>query len=117
MVAIYAALVSLTICIHKCIPSRQFKHILIASNFTILNYQGAAVDCQWNAWNAASNCSATCGEGTRTKKRTKSVEESGGGTCSGENEKTVSCYEGECTIPGNPSLSFSIRFSISKFIP
>ena len=37
------------------------------------------------------------------------MEESGGETCSGENEKTVSCYEGECTSPGNPSLSVNIR--------
>ena len=77
--------------------------------FSVAGGLSCAVDCQWNAWDAESDCSVTCGEGSRTKTRTKSVEESGGGTCSGEKVKTVSCYEGECTIPGNPSLSFNIR--------
>ena len=78
------------------------EHILIAIYFTIFNYQGAVVDCQWNVWEPYSACSVACGEGTQTKTRTKSVEEFGGGTCSGEYEKTISCYEGQCTSPGNP---------------
>ena len=114
MVAINAAQVSFTIYIHKFIPSLQFKHILIASNCTISNYQGAAVDCQWNVWEPYTTCSVTCGEGSQTKTRTKSIEESGGGTCSGENEMTVSCYEGECTSPGNPSLSINVRDVLLK---
>ena len=78
------------------------EHILIAIYFMIFNYQGAVVDCQWNAWEPYSACSVACGEGTQTKKRTKSVEESGGGTCSGEYEKTISGNDGQCTSPGNP---------------
>ena len=85
------------------------EHILIDNYFTISNYQEAAVDCQWNAWGPYSACSVTCGDGTQTKTRTKSVEESGGGTCSGEDKKTVSCNDGECISPGIPSLTITIR--------
>lgn len=34
----------------------------------IFNYQGAVVDCQWNALEPYSACSVACGEGTQTKK-------------------------------------------------
>ena len=85
------------------------EQILIMTYNIFSTYQIHVVNCEWNLWESYSTCSVTCGEGTKTKKRTKSVEESGGGTCSGENEKTVSCYEGECTSPGNPSLSVNIR--------
>lgn len=68
----------------------------------IFYYQGAVVECQWNASEPFSACSVACGEGTQTKTRTKSVEESVGGACSGEYEKTISCYERQYFSPGNP---------------
>ena len=76
--------------------------LLIVTYNILSNYQIYVADCEWNVWETYSACSVTCGEGTKTKSRTKSVEESGGGMCSGEYEKTISCYEGQCTSPGNP---------------
>ena len=68
------------------------------------NYQIHTVNCEWNSWEAYSPCSVTCGEGTEIRKRTKSVEESGGGTCTGKNEETISCDKDECITPGTSTL-------------
>ena len=58
------------------------------------------IDCTWNAWGPYSDCSVSCGEGTKTKSRTKSVVESGGGTCSGKSQQDISCFKPACTTPG-----------------
>ena len=58
------------------------------------------VNCEWNAWESTSDCSVTCGEGTQTQRRTKSVEEAAGGICSGKTQKTIPCHKDECTTPG-----------------
>lgn len=64
------------------------KNILF--QFSIL-----AVDCQWAKWSVGA-CSAKCGSGTRTKKRTKFVIERNGGTCIGQPTKTIKCMDKEC---------------------
>ena len=57
-----------------------------------------AINCVWNAW-AIGTCSKTCGTGTRTNTRTKQVEESNGGSCTGSPTMTEICNQHEC--PGN----------------
>ena len=54
------------------------------------------VDCEWNDWQAWSDCSATCGDGTKMKNRSKSVVENSSGTCSGSPTETANCNMQEC---------------------
>ena len=88
----------------------QFEFSSIVWQFFIImlhvlsNYLIIVVTCEWNAWDSTSYCSVTCGEGTQTQRRTKSVEEAAGGTCSGINRKTISCTKDECTTLGTPLL-------------
>ena len=57
-----------------------------------------AIPCEWSEW-VGRACSATCGTGTRTKTRSKLVEEKDGGTCSDEPTKNEPCQDKDC--PGN----------------
>ena len=54
------------------------------------------VDCVWRPW-TIGKCSVTCGGGKRINARTKSVEESHGGTCSGLATETKDCNTVSCT--------------------
>ena len=73
------------------------------------NYSKIVVNCEWNAWESASDCSVTCVEGTQTQTRTKSVEEVAGGNCTGSNNKTIPCTKDECTTPGTPLLYVKVK--------
>ena len=57
------------------------------------------VDCQWSNWAQYSSCSKSCGGGTKTRQRQKTVQESNGGTCNGSNESTESCNVQKCPLP------------------
>ena len=57
-----------------------------------------AIHCVWDNW-VIGNCSAECGVGTRENTRVKLVEESNGGTCTGNSTETLECQEQEC--PGS----------------
>ena len=85
------------------------EHVLIVTYNILSSYLIHIVNCEWNAWEPYSTCSVTCGEGTKTKKRTKSVEESGEGTCAGKNQETISCYKDECTTLGTLILLICIK--------
>ena len=54
-----------------------------------------AIHCVWDKW-VEGNCSTECGTGTKTNTRVKLVEESNGGTCTGNSEETLECKEKEC---------------------
>ena len=60
-------------------------------NFTVDN----PTNCEWNEWESTP-CSQTCGGGSRTKTRTKNVEEAFGGTCEGEKSVTEDCNTEGC---------------------
>ena len=53
------------------------------------------IHCQWNNW-VVGACSVTCGTGTRTNTRTKSVVEKDGGTCTGQPIEQEQCKIKEC---------------------
>ena len=71
--------------LHFCV----FNYDFLFSNDKI------AVDCQWGEWKLGE-CSATCGNGTRTNTRTKLTEEQNGGTCSGSTNETETCNVQNC---------------------
>ena len=60
-----------------------------------------AVHCVWDDW-IEGDCSATCGYGLKTNTRTKLVEESYGGNCTGEATEVSLCIDTAC-----PSRFFS----------
>ena len=73
------------------------------------------VNCVWQQWGEWSNCTTTCGIGSKSRNRSISIEASNGGMdCSGETDMTMSCNEVEC--PGKsmfPSNMCAV-ISISK---
>ena len=55
-----------------------------------------SVDCTWGPWGSWSACSKTCGGGTRTQTRIKSVVEANGGDCIGKNQQEETCNQEKC---------------------
>lgn len=55
------------------------------------------IHCEWGTWTIGP-CSAECGLGQRTNTRSKLVEESNGGTCTGQPTEVVECMEKECPV-------------------
>ena len=66
------------------------------------------MDCEWSEWQIGQ-CSVTCGGGTRTNTRTKNVEESNGGVCTGNPTAQEDCNTQNC--PGNINMNsiYSVR--------
>ena len=60
------------------------------------NWNNYEVDCTWTSWKSWSACTKSCGGGTRTKGRIKSVTETYGGTCKGNATETQFCNEQKC---------------------
>ncbi|XP_078695717.1 chitotriosidase-1-like [Branchiostoma floridae x Branchiostoma belcheri] len=62
------------------------------------------VDGQWGTWSSWGSCSATCGAGTHTRRRTCTdpAPENGGVSCSGNELETQACQTG-VTCPGDSS--------------
>ena len=56
----------------------------------------AAVDCQWSGWGDWSPCSVSCGQGEKTRGRSKSPAKYGGAECDGESLDTEVCNQGAC---------------------
>ena len=62
------------------------------------------VSCEWNLWQT-EDCSVSCGEGTQTKRRTKTTNnESPIRRCSGESVIKVPCNVASC-----PGKVFSLN--------
>ena len=59
------------------------------------------VNCEWGDW-MTGNCPVTCGGGTRTNFRTKTIEELYNGTCEGEAYMEEACNVQHCL--GNKQL-------------
>jgi len=58
-----------------------------------------ALDCEWGDWSEYSECSASCGEGTKTASRTIIHEATNGGReCWGPAKMTVSCMTTPCSV-------------------
>ena len=63
----------------------------------ILFIQHSARDCTWDAWSEWTQCSTTCGSGSRERTREKLVVEVGGGTCSGKPRESEACKLDDCS--------------------
>ena len=63
------------------------------------------VNCQWSTWESWQSCSVSCGEGTKQRIRTKSVEaQNGGSECPEGHYETQTCNTHSCKpICANPS--------------
>ncbi|ESO90272.1 hypothetical protein LOTGIDRAFT_123688 [Lottia gigantea] len=61
------------------------------------------VDGDWGNWGEFSNCTKTCGNGTRTRQRLcdNPSPAHGGATCLGNQTETVACAEIPCPVDGN----------------
>ena len=67
----------------------QFDHFF--AWFYILSI----VNCEWGSWKLG-DCTTTCGDGTRTKTRPKTVTEQHNGRCEGSPSVNENCNERPC---------------------
>ena len=61
-----------------------------------------AVDGNWGEFSAWSECTATCGGGSMTRKRScdSPAPDNGGNDCEGDDEETAVCNEDPCPVDG-----------------
>ena len=60
----------------------------------------SATDCKWGDW-TEWQCRVDCGSGIQTRNRTKTVEQSNGGSCEGVNSDWDTCQLTPCETDGN----------------
>ena len=59
----------------------------------------SAVDCTVSSWSSWSSCSRTCGSGVKTRTRTKTTDESCGGSCHYHYfQETKTCNSNCCPV-------------------
>ena len=64
--------------------------------FILIKYKLFSVNCEWSSWSGASSCSKSCGGGTQSETRHKTVKENHGGTCSGATDRKTDCNNQSC---------------------
>ena len=60
------------------------------------NVQNCPINCKWGPWKSFTKCSKSCGSGTQTRSRSKSIIERDGGKCRGSPNETKSCNNQNC---------------------
>ena len=83
--------------------------IFLSSPLTILNL-APPNNCEWTLWESG-HCSASCGEGTRQKTRTKVFNnENPGGKCIGDSKTEEQCNTNIC--PGKLLTSTVLSYDL-----
>ena len=72
-----------------------------ATETEVCNTDGCPINCEWGPYGEWSSCSQSCGGGTRSKTRSKLVEESIDGSCSGDAAITEECNTDNCQTGKN----------------
>ena len=72
--------------------------LLVAISVTsyILISDAETNDCTWNEWGTWEMCSATCGNGTQERNRTKIPANHDGADCNGNYTENQTCNAGPC---------------------
>ena len=79
---------------------------------SILFFQG--IDSVWQEWGQWSECSTSCGNGSKVRARACSEPAFGGNdTCVGNSTETIDCLRSEC--PGNTWYSINV-LALASFI-
>ena len=68
--------------------------LTVLSSFTI--FLIILVNCTWDSWSAWETCSASCGNGTQDRNRTKNAAKHGGTDCVGTDTESQSCNPNPC---------------------
>ena len=66
--------------------------------FNVFTYDFTVANGEWGCWGPYSECSATCGNGTKTRARkcNNPPPSGGGSSCIGDMEEIKTCYAGYC---------------------
>ena len=73
------------------------------------------VDCEWAEWGDWETCSETCGDGTKSRIRTKAQEAQHGGTeCPDSNSGSEACNLGPCPSKWISMPDINFVWSVTK---
>ena len=75
-----------------------------------------AVNCKWSNWRSYSSCSKTCGGGTQSRSRSKTINEANGGSCPGSSTMTRDCNTQNCPSKYLFWLCFADLFTWKKCV-
>ena len=73
-----------------------FSSFILYSN-CVYKFSFTAIDCTWGTWTGWEACSVSCGGGTQSRIRPKTVYEVNGGTCDGQSIETRQCNSDVCS--------------------
>ena len=76
----------------------QINQTLSTIFSSVFTYDFIVANGEWGCWGPYSECSATCGNGTKTRARkcNNPPPSGGGSSCIGEVEEIKTCHAGYC---------------------
>ena len=81
----------------KNLKKQFIRHLRVRANSRIFPIEFfVSVNCIWSNWSNWDSCSKSCGNGIRTRSRSKTVLEKYGGSCSGQASNSQSCIIKDC---------------------
>ena len=85
----------------KIVSKKNSSRVWPPSTFFTTNFLVVflLVNCQWHAWDQWTDCTKTCGGGTRTRSRGTVPAQHGGKECEGKSTETEACNTNPC--PGD----------------